>query len=77
MPYDRITELPDAVREHLPKHAQEIYKEAFNSAWDEYKDAEDRRGDASREEVAHKVAWSAVKTKYEKGDDGDWRRKSD
>jgi cation transport regulator len=77
MPYDRITELPDAVRDHLPKHAQEIYKAAFNSAWNEYKDAEDRRGDASREEVAHKVAWSAVKTKYEKSDNGDWRRKSD
>lgn len=77
MPYDRITELPDAVRDHLPKHAQEIYKEAFNNAWDEYKDPEDRRGDASREEVAHKVAWSAVKTKYEKRDNGEWRRKSD
>lgn len=38
MPYERITQLPDAVRDHLPKHAQEIYKEAFNSAWDEYKD---------------------------------------
>lgn len=77
MPYDKITELPDSVRDHLPKHAQEIYKEAYNSSWDEYKDAEDRRGDASREEVAHKVAWSAVKAKYEKSDNGDWQRKSD
>src|SRR3546814_12111541 len=49
MPYDRISELPDSVRDNVPKHAQEIYKEAFNSAWDEYKDADDRRGDASRE----------------------------
>lgn len=72
MPYQSTNALPDAVRDHLPKHAQEIYKEAFNSAWDEYKEAKDRRGDASREEVAHKVAWSAVKQKYEKGDDGDW-----
>ncbi len=77
MPYERITELPDAVRKHLPKHAQEIYKEAYNSAWDEYDEPEDRRGDASREEVAHKVAWSAVKTTYDKCDDGQWRRKSD
>src|SRR5690606_5116375 len=61
MPYDRITDLPDSVRDNVPKHAQEIYKEAFNSAWDEYKDADDRRGDASREETAHKVAWAAVK----------------
>ena len=32
----------------------------------------DRRGDESREEVAHKVAWAAVKKKYSKGGDGDW-----
>ena len=75
MPYDRINELPDPVRDHLPKHAQEIYKEAFNSAWDEYKDPDERRGDASREETAHKVAWAAVKHDYEKGEDGDWHRK--
>src|SRR3546814_6841723 len=75
MPYDRISELPDSVRDNVPKHAQEIYKEAFNSAWDEYKDADDRRGDASREETAHKVAWSAVKEKYEKGGDDRWHEK--
>ena len=75
MPYDRTNALPDPVRDHLPKHAQEIYKEAFNSAWDEYKDPDERRGDASREETAHKVAWAAVKHDYEKGEDGDWHRK--
>jgi cation transport regulator len=75
MPYDRISELPDSVRDHLPKHAQEIYKEAFNSAWDGYKDPDDRRDDASRDETAHKVAWAAVKDKYTKGDDGDWHAK--
>ncbi len=75
MPYQDLRELPDAVRDHLPKHAQEIYKEAFNSAWQQYKDPDDRRGDDSREEVAHKVAWSAVKKDYTKGDDGDWHRK--
>lgn len=75
MPYDRITELPDSVRDNVPKHAQEIYKEAFNSAWDEYKDPDERRGDASREETAHKVAWSAVKEKYKKGDDDKWHAK--
>lgn len=77
MPYDSLKELPDSVRDNLPKHAQQIYKEAFNSAWEQYKDPEDRRGDASREETAHRVAWSAVKQDYEKGDDGRWKRKSD
>jgi len=75
MPYNKIAELPDSVRDNLPKHAQEIYKEAFNSAWDQYEDPEDRQDDASREETAHRVAWSAVKQQYEKGADGDWQRK--
>lgn len=75
MPFARISELPGPVREHLPKHAQEIYKEAFNSAWEQYDRPEERRGDASREETAHRVAWAAVKDRYEKGDDGDWHSK--
>ena len=75
MPYPSLDDLPETVQENLPRHAQEIYKEAFNSAWDEYRDADKRRGDASREETAHKVAWSAVKDKYHKGDDGDWHAK--
>jgi cation transport regulator len=32
-------------------------------------DAGNRRGDASREETAHKVAWNAVKQKYRKEGD--------
>jgi len=75
MPYARKSDLPDSVRDSLPEHAQEIYRAAFNSAWDEYDEAEERRGDASREETAHRVAWSAVKKQYEKSD-GKWQRKN-
>lgn len=75
MPYNNTSELPDSVRNVLPDHAQDIYKEAFNSAYDQYDTQEERRGDDSREEVAHKVAWSAVKKSYEKGSDGDWHPK--
>jgi cation transport regulator len=75
MTYDTVRDLPESVRDNLPKRAQEIYKEAFNSAWDFYKDPEKRDDkDDSREEVAHKVAWSAVKEKYEK-QNGKWVRK--
>jgi cation transport regulator len=74
MPYDTLDALPDSVKENLPKHAQEIYKEAFNSAWDEYEDPEERYDDASRTETAHKVAWAAVKHSYEKKD-GKWVEK--
>lgn len=74
MPYKSIEDLPENVLNSLPKHAQEIYKEAYNSAWEQYARPEDRRGDDSREEVAHKVAWSAVKDSYEKRD-GKWVKK--
>ncbi len=76
MPYNSLSELPDQVKDNLPKKAQEIYKEAFNNAWDEYKDPGDRDSDDSREEVAHKVAWSAVKEKYKKQGDK-WVHKED
>lgn len=69
MPYKSTEDLPESVHHVLPKHAQEIYKEAFNSAFDEYAE----RGPEGREETAHKVAWSAVKKKYEKNEKtGKW-----
>lgn len=76
MPYHAVADLPDPVKNALPPHAQEIYKDAFNSAWDDYKDPDRRRGDEGREETAHKVAWAAVKQRYEKGGDGAWHAKS-
>jgi len=75
MPYERISDLPDSVRDNVPKHAQEIYKEAFNSAFDQYDEPGERRGGASREETAHRVAWAAVKEKYGKGADDRWHAK--
>jgi cation transport regulator len=77
MPYTKTIELPEDVRNVLPEHAQHIFKEAFNSAYDEYEDPEKRRTDDSREEVAFKVAWSAVKKEYEKGADDKWQPKDE
>lgn len=62
MPYADIEDLPQNIREHLPAHAQEIYKEAFNHALEQY----------GSEETAFKVAWSAVKRRYEKDGQGRW-----
>ncbi len=76
MPYRSISDLPANVRERLPEHAQEIYLKAFNNAWDEYANPKNRKEDASREETAHRVAWSAVKKVYEKDErNGRWQRK--
>ena len=77
MPYNKLGELPKGVRDNLPEHAQEIYKEAFNSAWEQYKNPDERRDDASREEVSHRVAWNAVKGEYYKDpSSGNWAKKS-
>lgn len=75
MPYKQTGDLPGSVRHVLPAHAQEIYKEAFNSAWDQYKDESERRDDARREETAHRVAWAAVKHGYDQGADDKWHKK--
>ncbi|HTS94814.1 MAG TPA: ChaB family protein [Stellaceae bacterium] len=62
MPYARNSDLPAPVRSHLPAPAQRIYREAFNHAWAEYSDREPGRV----EEIAHRVAWAAVKRRYRK-----------
>ena len=62
MPYAANEDLPPSVRNHLPAHAQDIYRSAFNYAWQTY-GARDR---AHIEEIAHRVAWSAVKKRYQK-----------
>lgn len=73
MPYDKLQDLPQSVKDSLPKHAQEIYKEAFNNAYKEYATSEDRDNpNESREELAHKVAWAAVKKSYKKDSSGRW-----
>ncbi len=75
MPYQKNADLPESVQNVLPEHAQDIYREAYNNAWKEYDEPEERRGGRTREETAHAVAWSAVEKVYEKNDKGEWVRK--
>ncbi len=67
MPYRVNADLPPAVRNHLPPHAQDIYREAFNHAFAAHAD------DVRQEEIAHRIAWAAVKRSYEKVGD-EWVR---
>jgi cation transport regulator len=69
MPYSTNADLPSAVRLHLPPHAQDIYRAAFNHAFEAH------CNDPRREEVAHRIAWAGVKRLYEKND-GFWIRKA-
>ncbi len=67
MPYASNADLPPSVRHHLPSQAQSLYREAFNGAWSTYV------ADARREEIAHRTAWAAVKRRFHKDCDGQWR----
>jgi cation transport regulator len=60
----------------LPSHAQHIYQKAHKNALKQYKSPAKRRGGKrqSSEQVAHKVAWSAVKREYKKEGDR-WEKK--
>ena len=60
MPYASNFDLPASVRDHLPEHAQDIFRAAFNSAYSEHAD------DPRQEEAAFRIAWAAVKKQYEK-----------
>jgi cation transport regulator len=62
MPYASNDDLPESVRRLLPDHAQDIFREAFNNAWRTY----GAREPARREEIAHRIAWAAVKKRYHK-----------
>ena len=60
MPYRTNADLPEPVKYHLPHHAQDIYREAFNHAFAAHV------GDPRQEEAAHRIAWAAVKRIYVK-----------
>ena len=68
MPYRSNEDLPLGVRNHLPPHAQDIFREAFNHAWEQYRYPEQRWMGGTQEDVARRVAWAAVKNKYQKQD---------
>ena len=63
MPYSSVEELPPPVRQHLPDHAQEIFRAAFNNAYHTHE------GDPRQEEISFKTAWAAVKRAYVKVDE--------
>lgn len=60
MPYATNADLPEPIQRRLPGHAQDIYREAFNHAFAAH------AGEARREEIAHRIAWAAVKRAYVK-----------
>ncbi|AFY46524.1 putative cation transport regulator [Nostoc sp. PCC 7524] len=67
MPYNKVDDLPQDIREQLPEHAQQMFMAAFNSA----------QRDGMSETGASDVAWNSVRNEYEQGGDRQWHRKPD
>ena len=63
MPYRSNADLPPQVRDHLPIHAQDIFRAAFNHAFAAHGDEPD--GEAT----AFRIAWAAVHKRYRKAGD--------
>jgi len=70
MPYPTNAALPPSIQQHLPAHAQDIYREAFNHAFAAH------AGDPRQEEASHRIAWAAVKRSYAKVGDSWVRRET-
>lgn len=64
MPYKFNKDLPIFIQNHLPEQAQDIFRESYNKALEQYAEVKKHKTKESLEEVAHKVAWAAVKKKY-------------
>jgi len=67
MPYTKLSQLPQTVRDSLPGAAQQIFLSAYNSAYEKYK--EDGR--------AIKIAWATVKKagfRPPKGEEIKWQK---
>lgn len=67
MPYSKIDELPQDIKDELPQGAQQIYLAAFNAS----------QSDGLSEDSARQVALNSVKNQYEKRSDGQWHSRGE
>lgn len=67
MPYGDISELPIQIRSSLPEEAQEVYRKAYNYAYDTTCEGTDSCSDI--------VAWSQVRRFFE-NDTGVWQKRT-
>ncbi|MDQ3564651.1 MAG: ChaB family protein [Pseudomonadota bacterium] len=74
MSYKKLSDLPRSLRHEFPRRAQEIYRAAYNRAYEVCMASEDLHDDQAIAETAHKAALLAVEMEYEKDEQGRWRR---
>lgn len=73
-PYHSNSQLPPEIRK-LPTEAQEIYRGAYNRAWQEHSRADKRAGGLSRHQASDRIAWAAVNKEFRKDHaKGKWER---
>jgi cation transport regulator len=72
MRYASNEDLSPTVRGILPTDAQDLYRETYNQAWDDYDEASQE--DMSRHDMAHRQAWMAVERAFVRDpNSGIWR----
>jgi cation transport regulator len=62
MRYETTKQLPTTIRDVLPEGAKEIYRKAYNQAWEEHD--KDARMGLDQHGLAHQQAWMAVQHEY-------------
>lgn len=60
--YESKSDLPDTVADVLPDEAQEVYLKGYQRGWDKFTEA--TSAGLSRESVAHRQGWEAVKREF-------------
>lgn len=74
MPYKSITELPPGIKDNLPKDAQRIWREVFNTTLDSCKS----KGGSTKtcDTYARTISWTAIKNAGYKKDpkSGKWKK---
>lgn len=76
MIYNAVTDLPKAIREELPDHAQEIYRAAYNLTVEEHLASNPNHDEQELQTIANQAAWQRVQMEYHRDDTGKWRRVS-
>ncbi len=62
---------------NLPKHAEEVYRKAYDDAVKQYEKPGNRRRRVCLDEAAHKIAWAAIMREYVIDyHTGEWKRKT-
>lgn len=71
--YNNNNDLPDDIKKDLPIHARDIFRKAFNEAWQKYEAADEVSNiEESKMNFANKQAWDAVNDRFYKNEYEEW-----